>query len=95
MKLFRKNVLRLALRNKGAVFGSTLIIAIGVFILVSMLDTLKNLDSQLASFYQKQGMADIFAVVEGIPEDDLLRMENLPGSAAADGKISVDVRLLG
>ena len=95
MKLFRKNVLRLALRNKGAVFGSTLIIAIGVFILVSMLDTLKNLDSQLASFYQKQGMADIFAVVEGIPEDDLLRMENLPGIAAADGKISMDVRLLG
>ena len=48
MRLFRKNVMRLALRNKGAVFGSILIIGIGIFILVSMLDTLRNLDGQLA-----------------------------------------------
>ena len=74
MRLFRKNVMRLALRNKGAVFGSILIIGIGIFILVSMLDTLRNLDGQLAAFYEKQHMADIFAEVEGIPEEEQNRI---------------------
>ncbi|MBO5573949.1 MAG: ABC transporter permease [Clostridium sp.] len=94
MRLFRKNVMRLALRNKGAVFGSILIIGIGIFILVSMLDTLRNLDGQLGSFYEKQHMADIFAEVEGIPEEELLRLAEIPGIASADGKTAMDVRLL-
>ena len=94
MRLFRKNVMRLALRNKGAVFGSILIIGIGIFILVSMLDTLRNLDGQLAAFYEKQHMADIFAEVEGIPEEELLRLADIPGIASADGKTAMDVRLI-
>ena len=63
--------------------------------MVSMLDTLRNLDGQLASFYEKQRMGDVFAEVAGIPEADLRNRSELPGIREADGKISMDVRLLG
>lgn len=84
----------MAIRNKGSLIGSILIIAIGIFTFVSMFDTLQNLQGQISLFYGRQQMADVFAEVEGIPEADLLRMENIPGVAGADGRIAADVRLL-
>ncbi len=94
MKLFRRNALRLALRNKGSFFGSMLIIGIGIFVLVSMFDTLRNLRDQIGAYYERQEMADVFAKVRGIPDADLARMEDLPGIAQADGKPAADARLL-
>ena len=47
MKSFRKNVLRLALQNKTTVIGSMIIIAIGIFTMIAMFDTLQNLSGQI------------------------------------------------
>jgi len=95
MKSFRKNVLRLAMRNKSSVFGAILIIAIGIFVFVSMLDTLRNLDDQIQRYYKDFGMADIFAEVEGISSTELERMEEIPGIREAGGHMAKDVRILG
>ena len=83
MKSFRKNVLRLAMRNKGAVIGAVLIIGIGIFVFVSMIDTLHNLDDQISAYYKESGMADVFAEVEGISSAELQRLTDIPGIRAA------------
>ena len=57
---FRKNVLRLAWKNKASVLGSILIIAIGIFVLVAMFDTLQNLTDQIFRYYEQYEMADVF-----------------------------------
>lgn len=41
MRHFRRNVFRLAGQNKGSFVGAVLIIAIGIFIYVAMMDTLR------------------------------------------------------
>ena len=94
MRSFRKNVLRLALQNKASVLGSVLIIAIGIFVMVSMFDTLQNLTDQIFSYYERYEMADVFVTVRGIPLETLQRMDSIEGIAKADGKLSADVRMV-
>ena len=95
MKSFRKNVLRLALRNKGAIIGAMLIIGIGIFVYVSMIDTLRNLDDQVEAYYEESELADVFAEVEGISSTELARLMEIPGIKAAGGHMARDVRILG
>lgn len=84
---FSKNVLRLAFRNKLSVLSSVLIIAIGIFVMVSMLDTLQNLAGQISEYYKETNMADIFVEVDGISEAELRMMTDIEGIAEADGRI--------
>ena len=83
------------MRNKGAIFGAMLIIGIGIFVFVSMLDTLANLDSQISAYYEDANMADVFAEVEGISETELKRLTDIPGIRAAGGHMAKDLRILG
>ncbi len=83
------------MRNKGAILGAMLIIGIGIFVFVSMLDTLANLDSQISAYYEDAHMADVFAEVEGISETELKRLTEIPGIKAAGGHMAKDLRILG
>ena len=94
MRSFRKNVLRLALQNRASVLGSVLIIAIGIFVMVSMFDTLQNLTDQIYGYYERYQMADVFVTVRGIPLETVQRMDSIEGIAKADGKLSADVRMI-
>lgn len=94
MRSFRKNVLRLAMQNRASVLGSVLIIAIGIFVMVSMFDTLQNLTGQIYGYYDRYQMADVFVTVRGIPLETLQRMDSIEGIAEADGKLSADVRMV-
>lgn len=91
---YSKNVLRLALQNKLSVMGAVLIIAIGVFVMVSMMDTLQNLDGQISEYYEEADMADIFVEVGGISEAELQRMSDIEGIAEADGRMAENIRLI-
>lgn len=91
---FRKNVFRMARQNKGSFIGAVLIIAIGIFIFVAMMDTLSNLRSQISAYYESGAIADIFAEVGGISEAELQRLGDIPGIDRMSGKMSEDVRLL-
>ncbi len=83
------------MRNKGAIIGAILIIGIGIFVFVSMIDTLHNLNDQISAYYKDSGMADVFAEVEGISSAELQRMTDIPGIRAAGGHMSRDLRILG
>ncbi len=95
MRSFGKNVFRLTLKNRGSFFGAVIIIAIGIFVMVSMFDTMRNLEDQINAYYDNSRMADIFAEVSGISPSELKSLEEIPGIRAASGKMSKDVRLLG
>lgn len=94
MKWFRRNVFRQAGQNKGSFLGAVCIIAIGIFIYVSMTDTLWNLRSRMESYYEKNRAADLFACVEGISETELKRLEEIPGIETASGRMAEDLRML-
>ncbi len=94
MKSFRKNVLRLALQNKTTVIGSMIIIAIGIFTMIAMFDTLQNLRGQIEQYYEDNDLADVFITVRGMSHDDVTRLEDIDGVATAGGKLSCDVRML-
>lgn len=94
MRHFRRNVFRLAKQNKGSFLGAALIIAIGIFIFVSMMDTLRNLKGQVDSYYKNSSIADVFAQVSGISETELKRLKEIPGIDQVSGKMAEDVRLL-
>lgn len=94
MKYFRKNIFRSALKNKGTYAGAVLIIALGIFIYIAMIDTLNNLKAQVDEYYLKNNMADIFANVIYMPKSELAELENIPGIAQASGILSADVRIV-
>lgn len=94
MKHFQKNVLRLARQNQGSFLGAMMIIAIGIFIYVAMMDTLKNLQGQVERYYQENGLADVFAEVSGISSAELERLKEIPGISQVSGRMAEDVRLL-
>ena len=75
MRHFRRNVFRLAGQNKGSFVGAVLIIAIGIFIYVAMMDTLRNLRDQVEEYYRTSSMADVFAQVSAISHAELERMK--------------------
>ena len=66
MRNYSKNIYRTALKNRGSLLGAVLIIAIGIFVYVSMFDTLRNLQNQILHYYDEYALADIFAEVRGI-----------------------------
>lgn len=91
---FRKNIFRAAFKNKGTYIGAVLIIALGIFVYVSMVDTLKNLQSQVEEYYEKNRMADVFAELMYMPSSELEELEEIPGIKKAAGLLSADVRIL-
>ncbi|MEY8355359.1 ABC transporter permease [Lachnospiraceae bacterium 54-53] len=93
MKNFRKNVVRCARQNPGSFLGAVFIIAIGIFVYVAMMDTLRNLKDQVQHYYDTSAMADVFAEVSGISGVELERLKEIPGIEEVSGKMGADVRL--
>ncbi len=94
MRNYSKNIYRTALKNRGSLLGAILIIAIGIFVYVSMFDTLWNLQNQILHYYDEYALADIFAEVRGISVQQLTSLEQVPGIAKASGRLSEDLRIL-
>ena len=94
MHYYIKNIFRTFWRNKASYLGSICIIALGIFIFVSMIDVLYNLDDQLQAYYEKNHLAQIFASVDQMPQQDLQQLENIEGIASVDGRLSGNLRLL-
>ena len=74
--------------------GSALIIAIGIFTMAAMFDTMLNLTGQIRAYYERAELGDIFCTVEGITDAELKRTEEIPGIRKAAGRMSADTRIL-
>lgn len=93
MKYFVKNLFRSAKKSLGTYIGATLIMALGIFIYVSMNDTFINLKMQVYRYYEENNMGDIFAHVMSMPEEKLKSLEDIPGIKDASGILSADLRV--
>lgn len=94
MKSFWKNVFRTARKNPGSYLGASCIIALGIFIYIAMMDTLHNLQDQITVYYENYSMADVFAQVSSISQEELERLKDIPGIREVFGRQERDVRLL-
>ena len=94
MNYFERNAFRAIKKSWGTYAGAACIIALGIFVYVSMMDTLNNLRGQVEAYYEQSHLADLFAVVSAMPEEELLELEELPGVETAFGRLSQDVRVL-
>ena len=68
--------------------GSALIIAIGIFTMAAMFDTMLNLTGQIQAYYERAELGDIFCTVEGITDAELKRTEEIPGIRKAAGRMA-------
>lgn len=94
MKSFWKNVSRTARQNLGTYLGASCIIALGIFIYIAMMDTLHNLKDQIDIYYENYSMADVFAQVASISQEELEQFKDIPGILEVYGRLGQDVRLL-
>lgn len=93
MHYYLKHIFRTFWRNKASSLGGICTIALGIFVYISMIDVLYNLDDQLQNYYAENQFAQVFATVSQMPRQNLTRLEEITGIAEADGRLSGDLRL--
>lgn len=94
MKYFNLHILRGIRKNFATYLGAILIIALGVFICVSMIETMFNLETKIHYYYEKNQLGDIFAKVSCIPEEKLKDLEKIEGIDRVSGILSKEIRLI-
>ncbi len=94
MGKFSRNVFRGARKNIVTLIGAVLIIAVGVFICVSSLETVLNLRNSVDYFYEQGELADVFVNVKAMPVSDLQKLNGIRGVEKSDGRLTAEVRLL-
>ena len=90
--MFFRNVWRTVLKNKFSYIGVVLIISMGVLVYVAMADYLGGMRDAAELYYQRTNFADVFAVVERMPESAVRELEEIEGVAEAFGRLEQDVR---
>ncbi len=93
MKNFRKNVFRLAMKNRGSLIGATLIIGLGILVFVGMISSAVCLENNKTEFFEQAHLADVYAELTGISESQIGALEDAEGIRSVDGRLSADVRV--
>ena len=94
MKYFTLNVFRGSKKNLATYIGAVLIIALGIFICVSMLETVLNLSVQINQYYKDKKLGDVFVTVSAMPKSKLEKLKKIEGISEVSGVLSEEVRLL-
>ena len=77
MKYFTLNVFRGSKKNLATYIGAVLIIALGIFICVSMLETVLNLSVQINQYYKDKKLGDVFVTVSAMPKSKLEKLKKI------------------
>lgn len=88
-----RKLLRELWRIRGQALAIAAVIGGGVAVLVMMYGMLASLESTRAAYYERYRLADVWAPVKRAPERLRADLERLPGVAAVDTRIFVDVTL--
>ncbi|MCQ2397849.1 MAG: ABC transporter permease [Sphaerochaetaceae bacterium] len=93
MKSFWKNVLRLAIRNKGSMIGAILIISLGMLVFGGMLNGVVCTRTAKDSYIDRANVSDIFASVVGIPRSAAVSLTDIKGIRSVSGKLVQNIRM--
>ena len=80
-------------RMKGQVLAVSLVMACGLTMMIMTRSLILTLESTRASYYQQYAMADIFAGLKRAPLAVAERLHTLPGVAAVETRVVVEVTL--
>jgi putative ABC transport system permease protein len=86
-----RKLLREVAQLKGQIATIALVLAGGITCFIALLGTYLSLDRAREAYYDRCRFADVFAHVERAPEPIARRLEEIPGVARVDTRISEDV----
>jgi putative ABC transport system permease protein len=88
-----QKLLRDLSRMKGQVVAVSLVMACGLAMMIMTRSLILTLESTRETYYQKNAMADVFATLKRAPLSAADRLKTLPGVAAIETRVVVDVTL--
>lgn len=88
-----RKLLRDAWRLRGQLISIALVVACGVMTVVAMRSTYESLELSRAAYYERARFADVFATLNRAPETLAPRLAAIPGVAAVETRIVLDVAL--
>ena len=88
-----KKLLRDLGRMKGQVLAVSLVMACGLAMMIMTRSLILTLESTREAFYQKYALADVFATLKRAPLSAADRLADLPGVAAVETRVTLDVTL--
>jgi putative ABC transport system permease protein len=88
-----RKLLRDLSRMKGQVLAVSLVMACGLAMMIMTRSLILTLESTRSAYYQKNAMADVFATLKRAPLSAAERLKTLPGVAAVETRVVVDVTL--
>jgi len=88
-----RKLLREAWRLRGQLFSIALVVACGVMTVVAMRSTYESLELSRAAYYERSRFADVFVTLNRAPETLAARIAAIPGVAAVETRIVLDVSL--
>lgn len=88
-----RKLLRDLSRMKGQVVAVSLVMACGLAMMIMTRSLILTLESTRSAFYQKNAMADVFATLKRAPLSAAEPLKSLPGVAAVEPRVVLDVTL--
>jgi putative ABC transport system permease protein len=88
-----RKLLREIWRLRGQMLSIALVVAAGVMTLVTMRGTYESLAGSLERYYRDYRFADVFVSLERAPESLVRRVEEIPGVAVVQARVSLLVSL--
>ena len=92
MRKFWKNVFVLAIRNKGSVVSSILIIMFGITLFAGSLSALESLVVSRENYLKMSNVTDLHATVQAIPVSALGGINEIPGIESSEGLLVSEIR---
>ena len=78
---------------KGQMFSVSLVMACGLAMMIMTRSLIFTLESTRDAYYQRNGMADLFGSLKRAPRDVARLLAQIPGVAAVEDRVVVDVTL--
>src|SRR3954452_18702156 len=91
MRQLNRKLVRDLWQMKGQAAAISLVMASGVATFVMSLSTLESLDLSKSTYYERYGFANIFAQLKRAPKAVEPQIEEIPGVAAVETRVVVDV----
>lgn len=88
-----RKLLRDLSRMKGQVVAVSLVMACGLAMMIMTRSLILTLESTREAYYQKNAMADVFCSLKRAPLSAAERLKELPGVAAVEPRVVLDVTL--
>ncbi|HSP43967.1 MAG TPA: FtsX-like permease family protein, partial [Luteolibacter sp.] len=88
-----RKLLRDLSRMKGQVLAVSLVMACGLAMMIMMRSLILTLESTRSAYYQQYALADVFASLKRAPLSVADRFTTLPGVAAVETRVVVDVMI--